>query len=259
MSWLEVKMSVKLRRVLILGRPGVGKTRLAGTFPAPFFLQLEPDGCTTAFPGIPDEAILDIPMGPNSLPTLESALDQLLRYKPDENGLIELKNGYKAGTVVLDSIDAIQQIVADFDPALRNRMKWSYDEWGILLKKVRPINTKFQALPVHGVMVAHTRTHESQDGNKPGVMTLSVQGALGRELPRWFSCIMHIVEGARMKREVCVQPTIYNNYRVEAKDRHNLLKSLVNKNGVIELPADDDGYPEGRIAQVLCGASNGRQ
>jgi hypothetical protein len=86
-------------------------------------------------------------------------------------------------------------------------------------------------------------------------MTLSVQGALGRELPRWFSCILHIVEGARMKREVAVQPTIYNNYRVEAKDRHRLLAHMMNKNGVVPLPATD-GYPSKDIAESLCGVSD---
>jgi len=243
-------MSTKKRRVLILGRPGVGKTRLAGTFPNPYYLQLEPDGCTSGFPGITDDAILDIPMSAGTLDALDKTLDAFMRADAS-NGHVELKSGYKVQTVILDSIDAIQQTVATFDPMLKGKLKWSYDEWGILLNKVRPINMKLQALPLHVVMVAHTRTFEAEGRGQPGVMTLSVQGALARELPRWFSCILHIVEGPNMKRKVATQPTIYRGYRVEAKDRHDLLINLRDKEGIVDLPATN-GYPSDEIAKALC-------
>lgn len=245
------------RRVLILGQPGAGKTRLAGTFPAPLFLQLEPDGCTTAFPDITEDAIVDIPMSANSLSQLDKTLDFILKQKVVD-GAIETSTGYKVKTIVLDSIDAIQQTVATFDPLLKGKLKWSYDEWGILLNKVKPINMKFQSIPIHTVMVAHTRTDEPAREGQFGAMGLSVQGALGRELPRWFSNILHIVLEPDGSRKVATQAVKDNWYRIEAKDRHGLLRSMADRKGFVKLPAQD-GYPSLDIARAICGEANERQ
>ena len=54
------------------------------------------------------------------------------------------------------------------------------------------------------------------------------------------------------------QPLIARGFRYTAKDRHMLLKDITDKNGIIALPADENGYPPEDIACALCG-TNGHE
>ena len=64
-------------RVLILGEPGVGKTRLAATFPDPIFIDIEGDGSATALPESPARII--VPMSSTTLKDTVTALKSIQR------------------------------------------------------------------------------------------------------------------------------------------------------------------------------------
>lgn len=236
-------------RVCIMGDPGVGKTRLAGTFPHPFFIDCE-NGAGTATPEGPNRLV--IPMGATLVNDVKDALKKLNKQKPDAEGFITYRD-MKIGTVVLDSADAIQQAAKVFS-ILRGRTKMERADWGTLLEIMTPVLLEWQSLPINAIIIAHTKRRAGET-KRPGELGFSVQGALKDQMPRWFSIIMHIMAGTDGARYVVTQPMIHKNNRIQAKDRHNVLAELVDRNGIIKLPAKD-GYPSQDIANAICASQS---
>lgn len=244
---------MKSRMVLILGRPGVGKTRLAGSFPQPFFLDLE-NGADTAHPG--EVRKIDIPTDAKTLATVKSTI-QSLSACPYEDGALQTSYG-PVQTVVVDSMDAIQQAVMDFDILKGSRIKMERADWGTILNMVRPTLLLLRNMPIHVVVTAHTKTSDGE-GNKSGAMDLAVQGALRDQMPRWFDIILHIAELPNAKRALVTQGQIWNQYRWLAKDRHNALRPLADDKGLVQLGVDADFYPTSIVADAIIGVGNDGQ
>ena len=232
-------------RTCILGEPGVGKTRLAATFPDPFFLDLENGAGSTNQPR------LHIPPSPKATALVLAEINKLATFKPNPNGALLHPAGFPINTLVIDSIDAIQEFEKYFG-VLKGRSKMQIQDWDTLYNVVFPVVLAWSALPIHVVVVAHVRQEEGED-NKPGVKTFALQGSFKDRMPRWFDYILHLVAGPDGKRFVISQPMIAKGYQYKAKDRHNSLASLANNN-IIELPANEDGYPSPQIATVIVGA-----
>ena len=235
-------------RVLILGEPGVGKTRLAATFPNPVFINLEPGGADTALPTPPPR--IDVEISPR---TLHDVLEILRSVKAgNDSATIQVAAGrtIPVETIVVDSLDAIQLAVKTFE-ILKGRSKMERADWGVLLEKMIPLSMEFARVPANLVVVSHVKRRERGDRSEIEDAGLAVKGALKEELPGWFSHILHIVAGDNGKRFVITQPMISRNIRYLAKDRHNTLACLV-EGKYIPLPADENGYPSNRIAQAIC-------
>jgi hypothetical protein len=243
--------------VLILGRPGVGKTRFAGTFPNPYFLDLE-EGAATAHPGTVLRAVLPLD-DRQILAKTKAFIRKVGKCPARDGGLVIEKDGgeHVVRTLVVDSVDALQQAVMDFQILREGKFKMERGDWGTLLNAMRPVNMLLRSLPIHVVVTAHTKTRDGEQ-NRPGVMDLAVQGALRDQMPRWYDAILHIGEKEEGKRFVVCQPTIFNRSRWLAKDRHDALRPLWDTGSkpkpVISLPAPE-GWPTREIAEVLCGNS----
>jgi hypothetical protein len=237
-------------RVCILGEPGAGKTRLAATFPQPLFLDLE-NGAGTARPDGVNRLV--IPTDRSALKNVRAVI-QRLRQAACEDGVItyqvEGDGAIQIATLVIDSVDAVQQPVKMFE-VLRGRTRMERNDWDTMLNLMSPLVLDWNALPIHVVVIAHTKRRDGEDG-KPGTMDFSVQGSLRAQMPRWFGHILHLVAGPDGRRSVVTQPTIYKGYRYLAKDRHNTLAHL-GKDGVVRLPAGEDGYPDDAIARAIYG------
>jgi len=240
-----------------MGEPGTGKTRLAATFPDPFFLDLEPDGATTALPGGVNR--IEIPTDSSTLSNVRKAIQSLANSKFEDGRLLYQTSAgeISVGTLVIDSIDALQRAVASFE-ILKGRTKMEMQDWGVLLEKMSPLVLEWSALSIGVVVVSHVKIKESDDkADKVRDAVLAVRGALKDEMPRWFSHILHIVSGPDAKRVVITQPLIRRGFRYLAKDRHNSLAGISDQRGVVSLPAED-GYPSSEIADIICGVSDGR-
>jgi len=237
------------QRICIMGEPGTGKTRLAATFPSPLFLDIERGASTASANGV--ERLI-IPTDRQTLKTVRDIVQNMAKA-PFEDGVIKYpvdgQHTIDVGTLVIDSVDAIQQPVKMFE-ILRGRSKMERSDWDTLLNKMTPLVLNWNALPINVVVIAHTKRVDGENG-KPGTMDFSVQGSLRTQMPRWFSLILHIVAGPDGKRFVVTRPMIAKGYRYVAKDRHGALSGL-GKNGIIDLQVDDAGYPSDEIAQAIC-------
>lgn len=232
-------------RVLILGEPGVGKTRLAATFPDPLFIDIEQDGSATALPEAPARVVV-----PMSARTLDDTVDVLRQIKKGDkgNGLYEY-NSVPVRTVVIDPIDQIQRSVQTWQ-VLKGRDVMKMQDWGVLLEKMYPLVLEWSGLSCYLVVVGHVKRRGDDDNTSKVVDSmLAVRGSLRDELPGWFSMILHVTAGVGGKRYVVSQPMINNNVRYIAKDRHHLLDGLGSP--LIEITSKT-GWPDDRIAKVIC-------
>ncbi len=250
MEFLPAGDERDVARVCIIGEPGTGKTRLAGTFPNPLFLDLE-RGAATAQPGGVHRLV--IPTSNRTLDELGMVIDRLNKL-PCEDGVINfpIKNGpvIPVQTLVIDTLDVVQQAAKMFD-ILRGRTRMERNDWDVLLNLMQPLVLKWNSLPINVVVIAHTKTIDGE-GRKPGVRGFGVQGSLRTQLPGWFSVIMHLVAGPDGKRFVVTQPMISKGFRYVAKDRHGILADLADEYGIIKVPANEAGYPNDTIAQTIC-------
>lgn len=219
----------------ILGEPGGGKTRLAGTWPRPFFVDVD-NGAASAIPG--GEVMRErIPTDRNILKVIRGKLKEL--DKRDD-----------LDTIVIDSINMVQQAVKV--AILRGRTKMQLQDWDQMLNLMMPLVVDWHAVSKHVVVVAHSRRREKE--GQPDLLTFAVQGSLRSQMPRWFDCILHLNVGKEGQRFVMTQPIIYRGVKYMAKDRHQVLKDVSNDSGIIKLE-NNDGYPSDRIARAVTGSA----
>jgi len=233
-------------RVLILGEPGTGKTRLAGTFPDPLFIDIESDGATTARP-VPTPRIV-LPLSSNTVQDTIAAIKRLKSSK-FENGAYQLETG-PVRTLVIDPIDQIQR--AAETKILGTKTTMQMRDWGTLLNTMYPIVLEWSGLPITVVVVGHVKVRGDDDARVKDAM-LAVKGALRDELPGWFSLTLHVIAEEKAKRYVVKQPLTRGNIRYLAKDRHNLLKSLGDPESMLIDITSDTGWPDSTIADLVCG------
>lgn len=219
----------------IIGEPGGGKTRLAGSWPKPFFIDID-NGAQSARPdgGVRREVI---PTDRNILKDVRSKLKDLSKDDSVE-------------TVVIDSVNMIQQAVKV--AILRGRTKMQLQDWDQMLNLMVPLVMDWHAVPKHIVVIAHSRRRE-RDGY-PDIMTFAVQGTLRSQMPRWFDYILHLNVGQKGNRFVMTQPVVHQGVKYLAKDRHQAFKDIANESGIVELE-NNDGYPGYRVANAICGIS----
>jgi hypothetical protein len=240
-----------LARVCIVGEQGMGKTRLAGTFPEPLYLDCE-NGAATARKGGVNRII--VPTDRDVLKNARALIDAVGSSKLVGPATVEFKPKgadapIRVSTLVLDTLDAVQQPVKA--TILRGRTKMQRDDWDALGNLVTPLLYDGNALPIHWAIICHVKRMTPEGENKPEFLGLAVQGSLRDKLPGWFSEILHITSGVDGKRYVMTQPIVSKNVRYMAKDRHRRLVKLANSAGIIELPCDEDGYPSSEIANAI--------
>lgn len=137
----------------ITGDAGVGKTRLAATFPSPVFIRTE-DGMQS----IPLEE------RPNALPVVTDVDDLWQQVK----ALVQENHNYK--TVVLDSVTALERMfinyVVDSDPKKPKSINQALGGYGAGLaavaamhQRVRKAAGMLNAKGIHVVFIAHADTN----------------------------------------------------------------------------------------------------
>lgn len=237
----------------VIGETGLGKSRLAGTWPSPLWLNGEPDGPTTALRGRRKPPTIDIKMDNNAINVLNEHLEALSRLTPDENGLITYK-GVQVGSVVLDSFDAFQDI-AKMRILGKSRTTMEQRDWGTLETIMRWPLIHLGNIQVPVVIISHVKTYDRGE-NRNGRKWWSAQGGITTRLDRLASEILHIVlvedkRNGTYARAVATQQYPVDGYILLAKDRNQRLAHLANKNGLI-LIEGEDGYPPDDIAKAIC-------
>lgn len=230
--------------ICILGDAGAGKTRLSATFPDAFLLDLE-EGGGSAYDN--DHRTI-FRISSEMLRYLNATLDDMHNCTYENKRLVWGK--IPVGAVVIDSIDALQQVhkYMSLNP---DNPKYKYNPrglWGDLLDDLTLLVFKVKALPVPTIFIAHNKIVEpvlDNAGNfkKDGFKALATQGSIEEQMKRWFDYILHLTVVEENKRICFTQPTIYQHYKITAKDRHNLFKTLLDGKESFPVAVDENGYP----------------
>jgi len=236
----------------VMGDPGSGKTRLAGTWPHPFWINLESDGNTTALRGGIKPNGIDVPRGNTAVASVVNVLNEVRGLKPNAEGLIEYR-GSTVGSLVVDSVDALQETDKYMAVIPSTRYK-SMDErgWGKLADDMWPFAVNLNDLPVPVVVIAHVREREIP-GSSVMDVTWNLQGSFKITMNRIFSEILMIIISSDNKRHVLSQPFTTGTRRYTAKDRHGRL-TAISTGGKVCIDSAD-GYPPNDVAAAITGWS----
>lgn len=149
-------------KALICGDPGSGKTLISSTWPNPFFASAEGGLMSIADRNVPYAEV--------------RALDDLVRIKNSLDQDADVREqvfGFKIDTVVIDTIDEVQQIM------IRERLKneriesMRLADWNWLNEQMTALIRGFRNLDMHVVFTCHLKeASDSETGKtwiKPGL------------------------------------------------------------------------------------------
>jgi hypothetical protein len=245
---------VEPRKIMILGRPGSGKTRLAGTFPKPFYIDID-KGAKTALKGKQSPNRVQLDMSAGTRKEVKAILGKLSQRKPDENGIITYEVGgeheIEIGTVVIDTLSALQEACQIYE-VMRGARTMDYDKYNQLLSLMQELVPEWQNLPVHIVVNCHSKKRDVE-GERFDEVKPNLTGSIRDLLPKWFDLILHMMVGRDGKRYVVTDEVVISGVKYLAKDRHDELAHLLEGSEKYFKLEDLDGYPDSRIADVITG------
>lgn len=157
-------------KCLICGDPGAGKTRSSSTWPNPLIASVNANLMSVA-----DRQVAYAPItSSNDLLQLRHTLDN----SPEVRAA---KIGKPVDTLVVDTIDHFQQLLAAERRRDEKKDTLSGPDWGWLGDEMRAIVRGLRNLPLHVVLLCHLKVTEDMETNKV-FLRPSLQGALGDEI-----------------------------------------------------------------------------
>ena len=139
-------------KVLLHSPSGVGKTRLASTFPKPIIFDLE-QGTSSITEEVPVIAMDQFREGGKFVP------NRVLEYLD----WLATPEGKDFETVVIDSLTEMQEQFLSVVMPTKNDPRQAYGEWNSF---VRTMMTKLRALPKHFVVICRTKMGDTFEGTE---------------------------------------------------------------------------------------------
>lgn len=150
------------RFTILMGKPGSGKTTVAGTFPKPIlYVAIETDGGGEVLKGYSDDEIKTI--------HLESDVPGTTGARHVQNKLMELltelEGNHPYKTVIIDAYSSVEESVVNYMEKVKGK-KLSIDERGGVASTMLKVRDKIVSLSqgdVEYVCVCHIKDKESTD------------------------------------------------------------------------------------------------
>jgi hypothetical protein len=210
--------------MLVYGRSGVGKTRLAGSahvvpeMARSLIIDIE-GGAMTLRKDFPDAELVRV----DSWKDMQSVYDALFA------------GGHGFRTVVLDSLTEIQKF--NMDSIMRGLMEKNNErdmdvpglrEWGKNLEQTRRFVRAFRDLPINVIFTALER--EDKDRMNRPIKLPSLSGKMAQEVAAFLDIVLYYsikeVEGPDGKRQIRVLQSQATESTI-AKDRSGLLPAVM--------------------------------
>ena len=208
-------------KALILGEPGVGKTRSASFWPAPILADCEQGRMSVADRSIPYVQI-------DKAADMHALLDELDR----ESKKPESMRKYK--TLIIDTIDAYQRVVTQERLIQENKDEFSgWGDWGYLEAAMNSLVARLHKLDMNIVMNCHVKTVQTGK-DAPAMYVPKLKGDFQSQISGDFDWVGHMqqrqigVDGQReTQRYIRWKP---DNRTAVIKDRSGRLpaETLVN-------------------------------
>lgn len=176
-------------KALVVGEPGSGKTLLSSTFPNPYYASAEGGTMSIAHKKLPITKI----QSSDQLLELLMILDQTPKAR---SSLLKLDRPVE--TVVLDTIDEIQNIIIRERLEAEKKTALTLPDYGWLREQMRTIIRNFRNLDMHVVFTCHVK--ESRDDElgrivyKPGM-----QGGIADEMAGFVDLALFLTARSRLE------------------------------------------------------------
>lgn len=198
-------------KVLVIGGPGAGKTRMSSFWPRPIYLDCENSR----------GSLVDRRMPYAEIRSSKDMLDALEYLKSLER---TPKPERKFQTVVVDTVDSFQRLVKDEWLADNKAGVFTgYDAWGYLDSKMGMLLTRLLNLDYNVIVLVHYKEKRSEDAKEYG---LQLQGSTAETifndfgLVGWLGTYWEAEGGQRVqKRGLTFKPTPDKDF---LKDRFNV-------------------------------------
>lgn len=240
-------------KALICGEPGSGKTLISSTWPNPLYASAEGGLMSIADRDIPYVEIKQI----DELLKIKQNLDQ----EPDVREEIF---GFPVDTIVIDTIDEVQQIM------IRERLRdervetMRLADWGWLGENMSAMITGFRNLDMHVVFTCHLKDTQDAESGKTWIKP-QLQGAIGDKIAGYVDLALvlkstltsEVVDGEAkrvLKRELQTFPDPMHPW---IKDRSGKLPELFPVNFEDDFQRISDlifanvgALPEGKVTEM---------
>ena len=172
-------------KALICGEPGAGKTLISSTWPNPLYASAEGGLMSIADRNIPYVEI--------------RSLDDLLRIKNSLDQPEDVREqifGFKVETVVIDTIDEVQQIM------VRERLRderiagMRLADWNWLSEQMGALIRGFRNLDMHVVFTCHLKETSDSDTGKTWVKP-GLQGSMADKIAAYVDLALLLKNGLR--------------------------------------------------------------
>jgi hypothetical protein len=181
--WSKDTVGIKRLKVLLYGVAGTGKTTMAATFPKPLFLDLENGLRSTLRVG----SVLRYPADPDkSVKKYEQVVDFFNKVATVKNPQFE--------TIVIDSLNELQKLLADYLVAKHTKVKRQYGDqltladYGKTNRDFSKVVRSFLNLPYHIVFTAASTSRNPGDDDVQ-LMPKFVGAQVGPDIQRMMDMI----------------------------------------------------------------------
>lgn len=226
--------SVEPTNAVIYGFPGTGKTGLAATAPSPLIIDFERGAAATA------RAINKLYDNTAKVVVIEDiVLDLDKIYRMLKSG----RSGFQ--TVVLDPVGEMQRmLMTDIIERYPTRRVYGDQpgvaDWGKAGSEAVKIITKFRALPMHTVVVAHAKQPKDEGDEESPIMPLVQGKQFGPYLMGAMDLLAYTylepgkAKGDPIRRLLQTK----SNGRIVAKNRGERLPSLIEDPNLTDIFAE---------------------
>lgn len=203
------KLAPEFAHWFVYGKMRSGKTRMASTFPNPFFIVPHQEGSHLSLMGRDniDFALVHGSYGPPqyvaSEPGVAYSMNDILqdlegRYKQaarlwakgDEASVEEGSELFPWETVVIESITHYTDLVQE-ELTRGNTLDMDQQKWGKLSAHLRNVHTRLRSLPVHAVFISLSIEHFDPRGNLCGGGP-AFPGQMKYKLPSACECVVYM-------------------------------------------------------------------
>lgn len=170
-------------KVLISGEPGSGKTLISSTFPHPFYASAEGGLMSIADRDIPFVDVKDT----DTLLEVKHLLDM-------EQSERDKKLGFHVETVVVDTIDEIQNILMRERLDSKRQEAMQLQDWGWLGEQMKAIVRGFRNLPMNVVFTCHIKEQNDSESGSAWTKPM-LSGQMGDAIPGYVDLSLVLETG----------------------------------------------------------------